>query len=87
MCCRRAFATATTLSDGRVLVVAGFAGQRSLTSTQVYDPARRRWLSAGKLHASRGHQTATLLSSGRVLVVGGQRFNGPFLASSELYSP
>jgi hypothetical protein len=39
------------------------------------------------MHAARGHQAAVLLASGQVLVVGGQIFNGPFLASSDLYTP
>ena len=87
MCCRRAFASATELKNGEALVTGGFAGQKGLAIAEVYDPATNKWLRAGEMHATRGHQAAALLQDGQVFVVGGQTYNGPFLASSDLYTP
>jgi N-acetylneuraminic acid mutarotase len=84
----RAEHTATLLSDGRVLVVGGFASGSALASTEIYDPATGRWSQAAPLQQPRYRHTATLLLDGRVLVAGGQYggVNVP-LASVELYDP
>ncbi len=77
--------TATLLSDGRVLVVGGFA----LASAELYDPRARTWAQTGAMHQDRGYHTATLLPDGKVLVVGG--FSGvdnpQATASAELFDP
>ena len=84
--------TATLLADGRVLVAGGYeAGNITLASADLYDPATDTFSATGSLAAARGFHTATLLSDGRVLVAGG----GPaswsvgdaFLTSAELYDP
>ncbi|OGN85993.1 MAG: hypothetical protein A2X23_06310 [Chloroflexi bacterium GWC2_73_18] len=84
--------TATLLADGRVLVAGGYeAGNITLASADLYDPATDTFSATGSLAAARGSHTATLLSDGRVLVAGG----GPaswsvgdaFLTSAELYDP
>ena len=84
--------TATLLADGRVLVAGGYeAGNITLASADLYDPATDTFSATGSLAAARGSHTATLLSDGRVLVAGG----GPAswsvgdasLASAELYDP
>ena len=82
----RCWPTATTLADGRVLVVGGQdrTGQ-PLASAEVYDPAHNVWSPAGRLMTGREGHSATLLPDGRVLVAGG--FNGQVLASAEIYSP
>jgi hypothetical protein len=67
--------TATRLSDGRVLVVGGFATPDEagvgLSSAELYDPRTGMWIPTGSLHSPRADHTATLLPDGRVLVAGG----------------
>lgn len=77
--------TATLLQNGKVLVTGGI----NLASAELYDPVTNSWSSAGTMSTPRGRHTATLLPDGRVLVVGGlaSGFNGPALASAELYNP
>jgi hypothetical protein len=85
--------TATTLSDGRVLVVGGYAlGDGPTASAVVYDSGADRFSPTDSLAGARGSHTATLLTDGRVLITGG----GPaswlneraqYLASAELYDP
>ena len=78
--------TATTLLDGRVLVVGGteFAG---LASAEVYDPATQAWSPTGAMHEARAGHTATLLGDGRVLVTGGSIVHDSAAASAETYDP
>ena len=80
--------TATLLSDGKVLVAAGwFAGPIA----QVFDPVSETFSRTGNLTISRQSHTATLLPDGSVLIVGGSNSDGPMccvpLASAELYHP
>jgi N-acetylneuraminic acid mutarotase len=83
--------TATLLPDGRVLVVGGEQDQagnlKLLSSAEIYDPARNRWTSAGRLPFGVANQTATLLGNGRVLIVGGGDRAPGFRAGAELYNP
>jgi hypothetical protein len=58
---------ATTLSDGRVLVVGGFG---EVSTAEVYDPAADAWQPAGQPAVLRGEVAAATLSDGRVLAVG-----------------
>ncbi len=75
--------TATTLQDGRVLVVGGFTSALKNTP-ELYDPATGKWKLAGEPHHARVRHTATLLADGKVLVAG----NGPpNSASAEIYDP
>lgn len=79
--------TATSLPDGRVLVVGG--GTRTAgfeAGAETYDPADNRWSSAGRLKEPRGFHAATLLPAGDVLAVGGLNDCGA-LASAEVFSP
>jgi hypothetical protein len=75
----RAFASATLLPDGRVLVLGGTGPTGSLTSADLYDPGSPAngsgtWSVAGGLEGARGGHTATLLPDGRVFVAGGLNF-------------
>jgi hypothetical protein len=67
--------TATLLPDGRVFIAGGYwqDGQqyRSLSSTEMFDPAAGKFRSIGSMGAPRYEHTATLLDDGRVLIAGG----------------
>jgi Galactose oxidase, central domain len=69
-------ATATLLTNGRVLIVGG-----GLSSTELYDPSPNKFVVTGEMAESRYGQTATLLADGEVLIAGG----GP--KQTELYDP
>jgi hypothetical protein len=71
--------TATSLADGRVLVVGG-VGE---STTELYDPATGTWSPGGTLNEPRWLHGAVRLADGRVLVAGG----GGYTPSAELYDP
>src|SRR5215510_6184064 len=79
--------TATLLSDGKVLIAGGSAGENGnslgLASAELYDPATGSWTLTGSLNVARNLHTATLLPGGKVLVAGGAGRD----ASAELYDP
>jgi sarcosine oxidase gamma subunit len=83
----RCGATATLLSDGRVLVVGGTDGSKELASAELYDPKTGTFSATGSMATARYGPTATLLSNGSVLVAGGQGEDVQPLASAELYDP
>jgi hypothetical protein len=89
----REYHTATSLTDGRVLVAGGGIAAAPQTyphpytnSAELYDPATGTWTVTGSLHVPRLRHTATLLRDGRVLVAGGQGL-GTYLAEAEIYDP
>ncbi len=78
MATARFWHTATTLPDGRVLVVGGETSTGSpsyyLHSAELYDPAKPEasaWTLAAKPPTPIAQHTATLLPSGKVLIAGG----------------
>lgn len=82
----RAAHTATLLANGRVLIAGGFgAGEASLASAEVYDPARKRFAAIAPMSVARSGHSAVLLPNGKVLIAGG--YNGSYLRSAELYDP
>lgn len=82
----RAAHTSTLLADGRVLITGGFgAGEASLASAEVYDPARKRFGAIAPMAAPRSGHSAVLLPDGKVLIAGG--YNGSYLRSAEVYDP
>ena len=84
----RAEASATTLVDGRVLVVGGKgASNAPLASAELYNPATDSWTPAGAMAIARRSHSAVLLADGRVLVAGGFDAAGGPIAHAELYDP
>jgi hypothetical protein len=83
----RACATATLLSNGKVLVTGGYdATDNFLASSELYDPGSGSFSATGAMGTGRFGHTATLLNSGKVLVVGGAS-NSAVIATAELYDP
>lgn len=84
----RYFHTATTLSDGRILIAGGALNGASggIAQAELYDPVAGTFTSAGTMVTGRFLHTATLLANGTVLVTGGQA-GGTLLASAEIYAP
>ncbi len=90
----RAYATATLLNDGRVLVAGGQSeydpdvGQRVPTaSSLLFDPATNSWSPAASMGTARYEHVAVLLSDGRVLVAGGFDPNYGGIKTAEIYDP
>ena len=74
--------SATTLSDGRILVAGGVGeGAVTLKTAELYDPATGVWTPTGSMINARSGHTATLLPNGKVLVAAGIDFY------AELYDP
>ena len=82
----RAGHTATALPDGRVVLAGGYNGEY-LSSVEVFEPARKRFVMLGHLNEGRSGHTATLLPDGRILIVGGVGREWSFLSSAELFNP
>jgi hypothetical protein len=84
--------TATVLQDGRVLITGGHRDRREnivvYASTEIYDPARRRFSDGPALTTARHKHEAAALTDGRVLVIGGSdpRDRTRF-TSAEIYDP
>ena len=79
----REMVSATTLPDGRVLVVGGWESQDDATA-ELWDPHTGTFNFTGSLPEPREGQTATLLPDGKVLVVGGYKYKAISLADAEL---
>ncbi|CAF3856769.1 unnamed protein product [Rotaria sp. Silwood1] len=75
--------TASTLSNGNVLVTGGFA-RHALNDCELYDPSTKTWTTVGSMNEERTQHTVSMLKDGKVLVTGGSYF-GVFLNSAELY--
>jgi hypothetical protein len=87
----RALHTSTLLHTGEVLVAGGIADTStgvSLSSAELFNPAKGRWRLTGSMSAARVFDTATLLPNGEVLVAGGApALNGNCVATAELFNP
>jgi len=81
----RAYATATLLNDGKVLIVGGWTGSSNLASAELYDPSTGIFTPTGSMTNARHDHRATLLPNGKVLISGG--WNGAPMNSAELYDP
>jgi len=85
----RAFASATTLRDGSLLVVGGRGAAPADTarSAERYDPAADRWTAVAPPREGRIAHTATTLADGTVLVIGGGGYSGAGTTTAERYDP
>lgn len=86
----RANAASIRMSDGRVLICGGTATAKVggvLSSAELYDSNKRRFIPTGSMTAARMGHTITMLRDGRVLITGGARNIGfrSELASAEIY--
>ena len=80
--------TATTLRDGRVLIVGGTAPSSATDmASELFDSKSQKFAAAGPMVTPRKGHSATLLFDGRVLIAGGYDDNGDYLRSAELYDP
>ncbi len=79
-------AAATTLSDGRVLVVGGQGTDGPvLSSTELYDPTTNTWSPGAPLPSPLEDAAAAPLPGDEVLVVGGTSGDGLPIAATEIY--
>ena len=81
--------TATTLLDGRVLVVGGtdLSGLTESMDAELYDPTTGTFTQTGQPLNATWYHTATRLEDGRVLIIGGEAPDlGPGVAT-QLYDP
>ncbi len=78
--------TATTLADGRVLVIGGRAADDLTQRTTAWLFDGTTWSNAGSIGAGRSVHTATLLNDGRVLVFGGQTSGNAYLNAGLVWS-
>ena len=84
---------AVALADGRVLIVGGHRGRRAEmvlhASTEIFDPATRRFTRAGDMHVPRHKHDAVGLRDGQVLVTGGadRRDSDGVYDSTEIFDP
>jgi Kelch motif len=69
-----------------VLVTGGVDGERTLASSELYDPRTGRFARTGSMRWPRNAHTATVLRDGRVLVAGGST-GSRVLATAEVWHP
>jgi len=78
-------ATATELSDHRVLIVGGASPTQAQARCQLYDPGSGTFSLTSSLAVARYGQTANRLPTGGVLIVGGDTGLGPLVVPAEIY--
>ena len=87
----RAFATATTLTTGMVLITGGLdSGYNYLPTAELYDPTSQKFMVLGNMTTPRVAHSATLLPNGQVLLAGGVICSAGqcgYLASAEIFDP
>lgn len=62
----------TVLKDGNVLVTGGFSNGKYLSSCEIYDPIKEKWVTCGNLNTARYYHSATLIGDHKVLIAGGR---------------
>jgi hypothetical protein len=95
---RKGGLSATTLPDGRVLVIGAIecsyfvktlprCQEADRGSSEIWDPTTNAFSRGPKVHIDRDWHTATLLPDGRVLVVGGTGLASDTPESAEVWDP
>lgn len=80
-------ATETLLSNGMVLIAAGYNSTTgTLDGAELYDATKGMFTATGSLTTPRYWAEACMLNNGKVLVAGGYNVEG-FVGSAELYDP
>lgn len=83
-------ATATLLSNGKVLVAGGskFINGDAIAGAELFDPSTGTWTLTGTMNVARSQHIATLLAAnGLVLVAGGGDGYTFYTNTAELYNP
>jgi hypothetical protein len=83
---QRYFHSATTLNDGRILVVGGLDNNNTTASADLYDPSTDAWSSAGSMVNARYGHSVAVLGNGSVVVTGGEG-DASYLSSVEIFQP
>ena len=79
--------SATTLKDGRILVVGGLGSDKKpMSKVEIYDPKTDAWTATAVCRSPRADHTATLLKNGNVLVSGGTSDVG-VASTAEIFYP
>lgn len=80
--------TATSMPDGRVLIVGGFNNEQdAVHGAAMYEARTGVFTPIARMVAVRHSHTATLLPNGKVLIVGGYTAGNSVSATAELYDP
>jgi len=82
----RGVASATLLTNGKVLVAGGSSATQVLATAELFDPSTGTFTATGSMSTPRTLHAAVRLQDGRVLVAGGINASG-YLASAEVYDP
>lgn len=81
--------TATTLDDGRILIVGGISNQNAVVGDSYILDAEMKTLTptSGSMTEARYGHTATLMPSGKVVIVGGMNNRGYTTDNVEVFDP
>jgi hypothetical protein len=92
---RRVGHTASLLTDGRVVIAGGSSGREMVDGNwetipamaiEIYDPAQKKFTTAGQLRVPRVSHAGVALPDGRVALLGGYK-RGATLDSVEIFDP
>jgi len=78
-------AAAVTGTDGRIYVMGGVGGSRSLNSVEAYDPTTNAWASVTPMDTPRDGLGAVLGLDGQIYAIGGEN-GGEVLSTVEVYN-
>jgi hypothetical protein len=83
-------ASATTLTDGRILVAGGqplSPGGNATSAAKIYDPATDEWTITTQMPIARAYHSASLMEDGKVLLASGLTLPSGFAPNSSIYDP